>query len=103
MERPVQVYLLPKTYHVALGFTLQHLSPVANERAEIPHDKQHELHHKLLRGGIRNHGLLDVVMLNEIECDITTPSGDQWAGRDVHKWLPGNEESDNKRYSHNVQ
>ena len=39
-ERPVQVYLPPKTFHDALGFILQHLTPVAHGQAEMPHDKQ---------------------------------------------------------------
>jgi len=35
-------------------------------------------------------------MLNEIECDISTPSGEHWVGRNVYKWFPGNEEADIK-------
>jgi len=70
VERPVHVYSLPKIYHDALGFILEHLTPVAHERAEMPHDKQDELHHRLLRRGIRAQGPLDAVMLNEIECAI---------------------------------
>ena len=35
-------------------------------------------------------------MLNEIECDVTMPSGEHWVGRIVYKLIPGNEESDNK-------
>ena len=46
VEHLVQVYLPPKTYHDALGFILQHLTLVAHERAEMPHDKQDELHHR---------------------------------------------------------
>ena len=80
VERPVHVYLPPKIYHDALGFILEHLTSVAHERAEIPHDKQDELHHRLLRCGIRAQGPLDAVMLNEIECDISTPSGEHWVG-----------------------
>jgi len=97
VERPVQVYLPPKIYHDALGFILEQLTPVAHEeRAEIPHDKQDELHHRLLRCEIRAQGPSDVVMLNEIECDISTPSGENWVGRNVYKWFPGNEEVDIK-------
>ena len=76
VERPVQVFLPPKIHHDALGFILEHLTPVAHERAEMRHDKQDELHHRLLRCGIRAQGPLDAVMLNEIQCDISTPSGD---------------------------
>jgi len=36
------------------------------------------------------------VVLNEIECDISTPSGKHWAGRNVYKWFPANEEADIK-------
>jgi len=96
MERPVQVYLPPNIYHDALGFILEHWTPVAHEQAEMPHDKQDELHHRLLRRGIRTQGPLDAVMLNEIECDIFTPSGEHWVGRNVYKWFPGNEEADTK-------
>ena len=35
-------------------------------------------------------------MLNEIECDISTLSGERWVGRNVYKWFPGNEEADIK-------
>jgi len=91
--RPVQVYLPPPTYQDALSFIVQHLTPIAHEQAEMPHDKQDEL---LLRCGIRAQGPLDVVMLNEIECDVTMPSGEHWVGRHVYKWFPGNEELDNK-------
>jgi len=96
VERPVQVYLPPTMYHDTLGFILQHLTPVAHERTEMPHDKQDELHHRLLRCGIRAQSPLDAVMLNAIECDISTPSGEHWVGRNVYKWFPGNEEADIK-------
>jgi len=96
VERPLQVYLPPKNHHDALGFILEHLTPVALERAEMSHDKQDELHHRLLRCGIRAQGPLDVVMLNEFECDISTLSGEHWIGRNVYKWFPGNEEADIK-------
>jgi len=45
---------------------------------------------------IRAQGPLDAVMLNEIECDVTTPSGEKRVGKNVYKWFPGNEESDIK-------
>ena len=93
---PVQVYLPTATYQDALGFMLQHLTPVAHERAEMPHDKQDELHSRLLRCRIQAQGPLDAVMLNEIEYDVTMPSGEHWVGRHVYKWFPGNEELDNK-------
>ena len=96
VEQPVQVYLPPKIYHDALGFILQHLTPVAHERAEMRHDKQDELHHRLLRCGIRGQVPLDVVMLNEIEYDISTPLGEHWLGRNVYKWSPGTEDADIK-------
>jgi len=96
VEQPAQVYLPLRTYHNALGFILQHLTPVTRERAEMPHDKQDELHHRLFRCGIQAQGLLDAVMLNEMECDISTPSGEHWVGRNVYNWFPGNEESDIK-------
>jgi len=35
-------------------------------------------------------------MLNEIECDVTMPSGEHWVGPHVYKWFPGNEEQGNK-------
>ena len=35
-------------------------------------------------------------MLNEIECDVTMPSGEHWVGQHVYKWFPGNEELDHK-------
>jgi len=89
VERPVHVYLPQKIYHYALGFILEHLTPVAHERAEMPHDKQDELHNRLLRCGIRAQGPLDAVMLNKIECNISTPSGEHWVGRTVYKWFPG--------------
>jgi len=41
-------------------------------------------------------GPLDVVMLNEIECDICTPSGEYWVGESSYKWFPGTEEADRK-------
>jgi len=94
--RPAQVYLPPKTYHNALVFILQHLTPLAHERVEMPHDKQDELHHRLLRCGIRAQGPLDAVMLNDIECDISSPSGEHWVRRNVYKWFTGNEESEIK-------
>ena len=96
LECPVQVYLPPKTYHDALRFILQHFTPIAHERTDIPHDKHDEWHHRLLRCGIQAQGPLDAVMLNEIECDVTMPSGEHWVGRIVYKLIPGNEESDNK-------
>ena len=96
MERLVQEFLPPKIHHDALGFILKHLTPVAHERAEMPHDKQDELHQRLLKCGIRVQGPLDAVMLNEIECDISTPSGEHWVGRNMYKWFPGNEEVDIK-------
>jgi len=80
VEQPVQVFLPPKIYRDALGFILEHLTPLAHERAEMPWDKQDELHHRLLRCGIQAQGPLDAVMLNEIECDISTPSGEHWVG-----------------------
>jgi len=52
-EHPVQLYLPPPTHQDALSFILQHLTPVAHERAEMPHDKQDELHARLLRCWIR--------------------------------------------------
>ena len=74
------------------------MTPVAHERAEMPHDKQDELHSTLLpvRCGIRAQGPLDAVMLNKIECDVTMPSGEHWVGRHVYKLFPGNAELDNK-------
>ena len=96
MGCPVQVSLPPPTYQDALGFILQHLTPVAHERAEMPHDKQDDLHSRLLRCGTRAQGPLDAVMLNEIECDVTMPSGEHWVGPHVYKWFPGNEEQGNK-------
>ena len=93
VERPVQVYLPPKIYHDALGFILEHLTPLAHERAEMPHGKQDELHNRLLQCGIRAQGPLDELMLNEFECDISTPSGEHWVGRSVYKWFPGSEEA----------
>ena len=96
VERPVQVYLPPKTYHDAMGFILQRLTPVAHEWAEMPQGKQDELHHSLLRCGIRAQGPLDAVIFNEIECDVTTPSGENRMGRNVHKWFTGTEELDKK-------
>jgi len=62
----------------------------------MPHDKQDELHHRLLRYGIRAQGPLDAVMLSKMECDITMPSCEHWVGRHVYKWFPENEELDNK-------
>ena len=41
-------------------------------------------------------GPLDAVMLNEIECDICTPSGEYWVGGSAYKWFPGTEETDRK-------
>ena len=93
LQRPVQVFLPPKIHLDALGFILEHLTPMAHERAEMRHDKQDELHHRLLRCGIRAQGSLDAVMLNEIECDISTPSGEHWVGKNVYKWFPANEEA----------
>jgi len=58
----------------------------------MPQGKQDELHHRLLRCGIRAQGPLDAVIFNEIECDVTTPSGENRVGRNVHKWFTGNEE-----------
>ena len=63
----------PQTFHDTLGFILQHLTPVAHEQAEMPYDKQDELDHKMRGCGIRAQGPLDAVMLNEFECDVTTP------------------------------
>jgi len=83
-ELPVQVYLPPKTFYDALGFILQHLTPVAHGQAEMPHDKQDELHHMLLRCGIRAQGRLDVVMLNVSQCNVTTPSGEHCVWRNVY-------------------
>jgi len=67
-----------------------------NTRLLWPHDKQDELHHRLLRCGIRAQGPLDAIMINEIECDISMPSGEHWVGRNVHKLFPVNEEVDIK-------
>jgi len=58
VERPVQVYLPPKIHHDALGFILEQLTPVAHERVEMSDDKQDDLHHRLLRCGIRAQGPL---------------------------------------------
>ena len=63
----------------------------------MPQGKQDELHHRLLRCEIRAQGPLDAVIFNEIECDVTTPSGENRAGRNVHKWFTGNEKLDNIR------
>jgi len=60
----------------------------------MPPDKQDELHHRLLRCGRPAQGSLDATMINEIVCNVTTPSGE--VGRNVNKWFPGNEESDIK-------
>ena len=79
------MYLPPAIYHNALRVILQHLTPVAHEQAEMPHDKQDELHHRLLRCRNRAQGPSDAVMLNEIECDVTMPSGEHWVGRHVYK------------------
>jgi len=63
----------------------------------MPQGKQDELHHRLLRCEIRAQGPLDAVIFNEIECDVTTPSGENRVGRNVHKWFTGNEKLDNIR------
>ena len=96
VELRVQVLLPPKIHHDALGFILEHLTPVAHEREEMPHDKQDEWHHRLLRCGIQAQGPLDAVMLNEIEYDISTFSDEHWVGKNVYKWFPANEEADMK-------
>jgi len=56
VERLVQVDLPLQGYHDALGFILQHWTLVAHEQVEMPHDKQDELHNRLLRRGIRAQG-----------------------------------------------
>jgi len=78
--RPVKVYLPPPTYQDALGFILQHLTPLAHERAKMPHDKQYELYSRLLRCEIQAQSPPDAVILNEIECNVTIPSGEHWVG-----------------------
>jgi len=66
---PVQVYLPPQNFHNAMGFILQHLTPVARKRTEMPHDKQVELHHRLLRCGLQAGDPPDALILKEIECN----------------------------------
>jgi len=48
--------LSQNAHHNELGFILQQLTPIAHEWAEMPHDEQDELHHRLLRCGIRAQG-----------------------------------------------